>query len=102
MNAIERTSLAHCVILAALLSAMPGLGAGQARAVIRHTANLHPDPSKGAPSIRQLSKGDTVTLLGTVPSHGYVQVATADGDTGWVYRALLRSLGGAAGGAPGS
>jgi len=55
---------------------------------ITQNVNFRKDPSLGENIIRQLKKGDTVTLTGEVVE-GWTQI-THNGDTGWVSSEFLK------------
>jgi hypothetical protein len=61
------------------------------QADITQNVNFRKDPSTGDNIIRQLKKGDTVTLTGEVVE-GWTQI-THDGDTGWVSSEFLKVWG---------
>ncbi len=61
------------------------------QADIINNVNFRKDPSTGDNIIRQLKKGDTVTLTGEVVE-GWTQI-THNGDTGWVSSEFLKVYG---------
>lgn len=61
--------------------------------VVQRDANLRPAPSTASRAIRHLPAGDTLSLVDTARTSGYVHVRTLGTDTeGWVYGRLLRPL----------
>jgi len=59
-------------------------------AILKRNATLRSDPSTAKTPVAILSAGEDVELISTTLSHGYYNVRTAEGQTGWVYGRRLQ------------
>src|SRR5512146_286305 len=77
--------LAHCLVVAQLLTVFASAAHAQI-AVIKRSTNLRPTSSTAHAALRELPAGDTVDLLSLHKRNGYVHVRTRDDSTaGWLY-----------------
>ena len=70
---------------------------------VRQSADLKSATSRNADTVRKLSPGDQLELVGTAQENGYYRVRADDAAQGYVYRTLVRRHAGRnCRGAPGS
>lgn len=68
----------------------PVVGVGDTRHVVVGTLNLRAGPGSTSERVGTLGQFDTVEVVGS-QSEGWLRVATAEGDTGWVAAEYLES-----------
>lgn len=84
---------ASAVIIALSLIGAAARPSAAQRMIVHEDANLRPAPARKTTPIGTLLAGDTVTVLDSGASHGYLHVrASGTGRDGWVYERLVRPL----------
>lgn len=83
---------ARCIALVSVLLFSACIVFAQQDAVVTHNATLRRDPSSQHKPIRQLAPPDTVQVLESQPTNGYLHIRTVDDEEGWVFAKFLRIL----------
>ena len=73
------------LLLTSLLASEGARGQGVGRVSVERNVNLRRDPSTTQSRIRLLIPPDTLVLLDSTRSLGYLHVVTKDDETGWVW-----------------